>query len=58
MHHRGAHFRGQAGSGVREIAPLLLGNLGAKFSEMSFPHFKTYFTQIGRCYLYTTNEND
>ena len=27
-----------------------LGNLGAKFSETSFPHFKTYFTQIGRCY--------
>ena len=30
-----------------------LGNLGAKFSETLFPHFKTYFTQIiGRCYLY------
>ena len=55
MHHRGARFWGQAGSGVREMAPLLLGNLGAKFSEMSFPHFKTYFTQIGHCYLYTTN---
>ena len=55
MHHRGAHFRGQAGSGVLEMAPLLLGNLGAKFSEMSFPHFKTYVTQIGHCYLYTTN---
>ena len=27
---------------------------GAKFLEMSFPRFKTYFTQIGRCYLKTT----
>ena len=26
-------------SRVRDMAPLLLGNLGAKFSEMSFPHF-------------------
>ena len=23
----------------------------ATFSEMSLPHFKTYFTQISRCYL-------
>ena len=51
---RGAFFRGQGGSGVRDMAPPLLGNLGAKFSETSFPHFKTSFTQIGRCYLYTT----
>ena len=34
----------------------LLGNLGAKFSEMSFPHFKTYYTQIGRCYLFNTQQ--
>ena len=27
-----------------------LRNLGAKFSETSFPHFKTYFTQINHCY--------
>ena len=46
MHHRGACFWGLAGSGVWEMAPLLLGNLGAKFSEMSLPHVKTYFTQI------------
>ena len=26
------------------MAPLLPGNLGAKFSEMSFPKYKTYFT--------------
>ena len=39
---RGAFFRGQGGSGVRDMAPPLLGNLGAKFSETSFPHFKTY----------------
>ena len=58
MHHRGAIFRGQGVSGVRDMAPPLLGNLGAKFSEMPFPHFKTYFTQIGRSYLYTTILND
>ena len=34
--------------GVRDIAPPSLGDLGAKFSETSFPHFKTYFMQIGR----------
>ena len=49
MHHRGARFRGQAGSAVREMAPILLGNLEAKFSEMSYNQFKTYFSQIGRC---------
>ena len=37
--------------GVRDMALSSLGNLGAKFSEMSFPHFKTYFTQIHHCYL-------
>ena len=51
-------FPGAGGSGVRDMTPPLLGNLGAKFSETSFPHFKTYFTQIGRCYLYTTILND
>ena len=55
MHHRSVRFRGQTGSGVREMAPLLLGNLGAKFSEKSFPKYKTCFMQIGRCYLFTTN---
>ena len=50
MHHRGALFRRQAGIEVWEMPPLLLGNLGAKFSEMSFPYFKTYFTQISHCY--------
>ena len=47
MHLRGARFRGQAGSGVWEMVALFLGNLGAKFSEMLFPHFKIYFMQIG-----------
>ena len=42
---------GGGGSGVRYMAPLLLRNFGAKFSETSFPHFKAYFTQSGRCYL-------
>ena len=31
MHHRGVCFTRQAVSVVREMAPLLLGNLGAKF---------------------------
>ena len=43
--------RGGGGSGVRDMALPSLGNLRAKFSETSFPHFKTCFTQIGRCYL-------
>ena len=50
---RGALSQGEGGIGVRDIAPPSLGNLGTKFSEMSFPHFKTYFTQIGHCYLKT-----
>ena len=50
------HFPGGEGgggvSGVRGMALPLLGNLGAKFSETLFRHFKTYFMQvIGRCYL-------
>ena len=39
------------------MALLSLGNLGAKFSETSFPHFKTYFTQICRCHLYSLDNN-
>ena len=35
------------------MAQLLLRNLGAKFSETSSLIFKTYFTQIGRCYIFT-----
>ena len=43
---------GRGGSGVSDKAPLSLANLGAiKFSETSFPHFKTYFMQIGDCHL-------
>ena len=41
---------GGRGSGVRDMALPSLGYLGDKFSEMSFPDFKTYFTQIGCCY--------
>ena len=41
----------QGSSGVKNMALPSLGNLGAKFSEMSFRHFKSYFTQIGFCYL-------
>ena len=36
---------------VRDMALHSLGNLRAVFSEMSFPHFETYFMQIGRCSL-------
>ena len=39
------------GSEVRDMTLPTLRNLGPKFSEMSFPHLKTYFTQIGRCFL-------
>ena len=48
----GAHFpAGKGSGGVRDMALPSLENLGAKFSEKSFPHFlKTYFTQIGHCY--------
>ena len=42
---------GRGGSEVRDMTLPLRGNLGAKFSEMSFPHLKTYFMQIGRFYL-------
>ena len=56
MHHRGALFPGHWGSGVRNMAPPLLGKVGAKFSEMSFPHFKTYHTQIGRYYLFNRQQ--
>ena len=31
------------------MASPLLGNLGAKFSKTSFPHFTTSFTQIDHC---------
>jgi len=41
----GAQSWGEGDSGVRDMAPLSLRNLGAKFSDTSFPHFKTYFTQ-------------
>ena len=44
---------GWGGSGVRDMALLLLGNLRAKFSE-TLPPFKTYFTQIAHCHLQTT----
>ena len=53
MHQR-CTFWGVGGSGVQDMAPPLLGNLGAKFSETSFSHFKTYFMQIDHCFLCTT----
>ena len=57
MHQR-CTFLGAEGSGVRDMATPLLGNLGAKFSETSFPHFKTYFMQMSGYYQYTKIEND
>ena len=51
---RGALSWGRGSSGVRDVAPPSLGQLGAKFFEMLFPHFKTYFMQISHCYLWTT----
>ena len=49
-----AHFprrNGEEGSEVRDMTLPSLRNLGAKVSEMSFLHLKTYFTQISCCYL-------
>ena len=48
---RGNGRQGGGGSEVRDMTLPSQGNLGAKFSEMSFPRLKTYFTQIGRFYL-------
>ena len=42
---------GGGGGGVRDMAPPSLRNLGAKFSETPFPILKTYFMEIGHCYL-------
>ena len=39
MHQRCNLLAGEGVSRVRDMAPLVLGNLGAKFSETSFPHF-------------------
>ena len=35
-----SHGGGGGGSGVSDMASPSLGNLGAKFSETSFPHFR------------------
>ena len=48
------HFSGgEGGSGVTDIAPSSLGNLGAKFSETPFPYFTTYsiYSAISRSWL-------
>ena len=47
MHQRHNFLWGRGRLGVRDnffLAPLSLGNLGAKFSETSFLYFQTYFT--------------
>ena len=56
---RGAPPGGGRGGGsrVKDMAHPGFGNLGAKFSETSFPHFKTCFTQIGHCHLKTIISN-
>ena len=43
---------GGGGSGVRDMVSPSLGNLGAKFSETSFPHFTAPFRQTGRCLIF------
>ena len=45
-------WRGGGGSGVRDMVSPSLGNLGAKFSETSFPHFTAPFRQTGRCLIF------
>ena len=45
--HQSHTFLREGSSGVRDMALPSLGKLGAKFFEMLFSHFKTYFTQIG-----------
>ena len=49
--HQRCTFLGGGGSEVRDMAQLMLGNLEAKFSDMSFALFKAYFMQIGHCHL-------
>ena len=44
------HFPKGNGEGGSEVRDMTLP-LGAKVSEMSFLHLKTYFTQISCCYL-------
>ena len=55
MHQRctfqGGGGGGEGGNGLEDMAPPSRGNLGAKFSKTSFPHFKTYFTRIDHCDL-------
>ena len=57
MHYRHTFLEGGGGGGERGdsggggMVLNLLENLGAKFSETSFPHFKTCFLQICHCYL-------
>ena len=54
---------GGGGSGVRDMVPLSLGNLGVKFSETSFLLFKTYILPksvvvIFRQHFTTFNSNN
>ena len=56
MHQRHTFLGGGGGGGgggseVKDTASTSLWNLGAKFPEMSFPHFKTYFMQMSHCYI-------
>ena len=59
VHQRCTFLQRMRGSGVRDMALPLLRNLGAKLSEMSFPHFKTYLMQIQcsalLCFLISIN---
>ena len=50
IHHRGALFRGQGGSGVRDMTLPLMGNLGAKGTSLIFANLQAV---VGgkKCYL-------
>ena len=45
-------MEGGGSSGVRDMVSPSLGNLGAKFSETSFPHFTAPFRQTGCCLIF------
>ena len=54
VHHRGARFWGKVGSGVRDMAPPLLGNLGAISSLKHHSLILRPFMQLGCSHLKTT----
>ena len=49
-------FLGEGVSGVRDMAMTLLWNLGAKFSEMSYPHLRPIYTNQPLLFLDKTKK--